>query len=138
MIEEFLEYNPDTGDLIWLKRPSNCVKVGSVARSKTTDGYLAVCVKGKQYKAHRVAWYLHTGQWPNGTIDHINRVKTDNRIENLRDVSSAENSLNKNRGASGELYITKYKDKWQVRGKHGVSFGYCSTVEEAKKLKESI
>lgn len=132
MVEEYLSYNKDTGELTWIKRPALCVKVGSVASAKTSDGYYAVCVKGKQYKAHRVCWFLHYGEWPSGDIDHINRNKLDNRIDNLRVVTAAENQLNTDRGASGELYITKYKDRWQVRGFGGKSLGYADTIEEAK------
>ena len=47
------------------------------------DGYLILKIKGKQFKAHRIAWLLNYGEFPKGEIDHINRCRTDNRIENL-------------------------------------------------------
>lgn len=55
--------------------------------SKDKDGYLILKVKGKRLKAHRVAWLLNYGEFPEGEIDHINRDRTDNRIENLRIAS---------------------------------------------------
>lgn len=51
------------------------------------DGYLIVKVKGKQFKAHRIVWLLHHGVLPNGELDHKNRNRSDNRIENLREAT---------------------------------------------------
>lgn len=50
------------------------------------DGYLIIKVKRKQFKAHRIVWLLNYGEFPNGELDHINRDRTDNRIENLREA----------------------------------------------------
>lgn len=58
------------------------------------DGYVIIKVKGKQFKAHRIVWLLNHGKFPIGVIDHINRCRTDNRIENLRDVSQSINNKN--------------------------------------------
>jgi uncharacterized protein (DUF433 family) len=55
-------------------------------------GYISVYYKGLNLKAHRIAWVLHYGGWPDNVIDHINGVKTDNRIENLRDVPQSVNA----------------------------------------------
>ena len=48
------------------------------------DGYLIIKVKGKQIKAHRLVWFLCKGSFPKQELDHINRIRDDNRIENLR------------------------------------------------------
>lgn len=136
MLQDYLEYDEVTGELTWIKRPAMCIRVGSKATSKTSDGYYGVCLKGKQYKAHRVCWFLYYGDWPEGQIDHINKDKLDNRITNLRAVTHAENQKNKNRGASGELYITKYRDHWQVRGFKGEYLCYADTLEEAIEKRE--
>jgi len=58
-------------------------------------GYLKFKVGQKIIKAHCIAWALHYGEWPKQEIDHINRVKNDNRIVNLRDVSHTENMRNR-------------------------------------------
>jgi hypothetical protein len=47
------------------------------------------------FRAHRAIWALHFGDWPQQTLDHINRDRADNRIENLRDVSHQENQRNR-------------------------------------------
>lgn len=77
------------------------------------DGYLILKVKGKQFKAHRIAWFLYYGCLPNMEIDHINRVRTDNRKCNLRESSREENisnrelKINPNTGCIG-IYIDKF------------------------------
>jgi hypothetical protein len=91
----------------WLPRPRsmfcddisfkswNAKHVGKkVFTSRDDDGYLRVRLFGRSYPAHRVIWALHYGKWPEGQIDHINGDPADNRIENLRDVSHAENGRN--------------------------------------------
>jgi len=62
--------------------------------SKDRDGYVLNFIKGKVYREHRLIWLYVYGEMPNGMLDHINRIKTDNRIENLRVVSCSENRQN--------------------------------------------
>ena len=54
------------------------------------DGYLIIKVKGKQFKAHRIVWLLNKGNFPKNELDHKNRNRTDNRIENLRESNRKE------------------------------------------------
>lgn len=97
---KYLEYFPDTG-FIKFKIPSsrNKIKPGEVAGRVHSKGYIhiSIFVLGREVevKAHRLAWLMHFGAWPEAEIDHINHVKYDNRIENLRAVSGAENQRNK-------------------------------------------
>jgi len=79
-------------------------------------GYIVIKIKGRVYFAHRLAWLYIYGEWPSEIIDHINRERDDNRICNLRDVSSSQNNLNrtldpKGRGASGRKGVTVLKRK---------------------------
>lgn len=66
------------------------IQLGSV----TAAGYVKITIKGKQYQAHRLAWLYVYGKWPDNSIDHINGVRHDNRIANLRDVTDRVNSEN--------------------------------------------
>ena len=86
---ELFRYDPETG--ILYRRHATCEKVG---RAKS-NGYLVVHAYGKNRQAHRVIWLMVHGKWPEGEIDHINGVRTDNRLENLRDVSHTLNSRNR-------------------------------------------
>ena len=76
------------------------------------DGYLIIKVKKHQFKAHRIDWLLNYGSFPDGELDHINRIRTDNRIENLR----VADRLTQNRNTSGKVnkdtgVVGIYKDK---------------------------
>lgn len=98
-LREILRYNPETGGLTWaVDRGSNFnkMKAGSIAGSVKSHGYVAIKINGQLYKAHRLAWYLGTGVWPDPAleVDHINQVKGDNRLCNLRLVTRSENQKN--------------------------------------------
>lgn len=78
------------------------------------DGYLIIKVKSKQFKAHRIAWLLNYGHFPKSELDHINRNKLDNRIENLRESNRSEQNRNKDRKPNKEtgqigIYIDRTK-----------------------------
>lgn len=87
-LKEKLNYDSSTGVFVWIK--ANKV-AGSI---HTKNGHIKICLKGKFYQAHRLAWLYMTGYWPNGQIDHINGQKNDNSFANLRDVSLSENLQN--------------------------------------------
>jgi hypothetical protein len=84
---ELLDYDPGTGVLTW--------KASGKAASAVpgSRGYLTIRLRGKLRKQHRVAWLLTHGEWP-GDIDHINGVKADNRLCNLREVTKSQNARN--------------------------------------------
>lgn len=85
-LRKSFSYNPDTGCLIR-------VSTGKQAGSITKTGYMRTWLGPTKYKMHRVAWAIYHGEWPD-QIDHINGDRADNRIDNLRNVSKRENSLN--------------------------------------------
>jgi hypothetical protein len=139
-INEYLQYDPETGVIIWIKPTSTKIKNGQVAGSKDAYGYLVIHVQGKNYKAHRLAWYLHYGKWPTNQIDHINGIRADNKISNLRNVTNQQNQLNrKGHRDKTYKYYTFHKrfNKWQVRAtinnrrKH---FGYFETEKKARQF----
>lgn len=89
-----LRLDAETGLLWWRYRTGARCDITKPAGTKSKEGYLVVQVFGKPHKAHRIVWLLYTGEWPKQEIDHINRVKSDNRPINLRDVSKGMNQLN--------------------------------------------
>lgn len=89
-----LAYDPNTGLLTRLKAHCNRIKSGDEAGSVNGNQYKTVSLFNRRYQAHRLAWFHFYGTWPIGQIDHIDRNRTNNRINNLRDVGSVENSHN--------------------------------------------
>lgn len=71
------------------------MRPGDRAGTVGPKGYIRIKFEGRFYRAHRVAWLLHFGVWPTQQIDHRNGVRTDNRIDNLRDVPPRMNSQNR-------------------------------------------
>lgn len=115
-------YDPATGLIYWLPRLSarwNSRHAGKLAFHQMDKGYFGGRLGGRNYKAHRIAWALHYGEWPSRDLDHINGVRSDNRIENLRIVTPAENAKNlrpnsKNKsGMNGVSWSTRIA-KWQA------------------------
>lgn len=109
------------------------------------DGYLILKIKGKQFKAHRVVWLLNYGYFPKDELDHINRNRTDNRVENLRVCSRAENNRNKNEKINKDTgYQGVYIDKSTKGLKAVYSFKLNGktyrfrTLNEAVKMKEAL
>ena len=94
-VSKIFNYNPETGVLTWAVTRANNATKGSIAGSIDGHGYRQIRINKKSYKAHRIAWLLHYKEFPKNEIDHINRIKDDNRILNLRDVTKTENMRNR-------------------------------------------
>lgn len=121
---DYLKYDPDTGVITWKKYRNNRHKAKKIAGSPHIRGYLVIGFKGKVYYAQRLAWLLHYGEWPSNQIDHINGIRNDNRIANLRLVSARGNSSNKKIHREGKLVGASYEKKLNR---------YCSVIEINKK-----
>lgn len=142
-LRELLDYDPLSGNLTWKLRTSNRVKVGDVAGALLLTGYLSISIDGNLHRAHRLVWLWMYGVWPDADLDHINGIRTDNRISNLRDVcrSTNQQNLRKARGErthSGMLGVyksDKARKKWRSsiktngKDKH---LGYFLTKEDAQ------
>lgn len=102
---DHLSYNPETGEFRWKMNRGRAAKAGEIAGFIHTSGYRRIGVCGALVYAHRLAWLMHYGSDPLYEIDHINRNRDDNRIINLRDVTSLENNQNQSR--SGRLPRTR-------------------------------
>ena len=90
-LRALMHYNPETGEFSRRMHLSNRSRASSVVGNKHSSGYIIICVDGSPRRAHRLAWLYVYGEWPKEQIDHINGIRDDNRIANLRDISHIEN-----------------------------------------------
>lgn len=93
-LRSILHYDSLTGVFTRIKPIGVRHATGAVAGSAHNAGYINIGVGGKKYLAHRLAWLYVYGEWPKHHIDHINRNRSDNRICNLRDVTTQQNLSN--------------------------------------------
>jgi hypothetical protein len=140
VLREHFNYNPETGEVTWAKCCSNAAPIGKAVRSITSAGYISVSINKKCYQLHRVIWKLYYGEEPHGkVIDHINRNKTDNRINNLRLVTWGVNCLNRKlqcNNKSGAVGVYKDVDeKYQVEYRNKY-IGRFNTFEEAVEARQ--
>lgn len=114
-LKELFSYNEKTGIFTRLVSIGRRGKVGNIAGSKNWDGYLLICIDNKNYAAHRLAWMYTYGSFPKIT-DHINGIRDDNRISNLREVTMRENLQNRKKQerqySSLPTGVTVVKWKW--------------------------
>jgi hypothetical protein len=138
-LRQVLHYDGSTGVFTRLTAPQPRFPVGSVAGTNHSRGYWVVTVDGRIYKAHRLAWLYAHGNWPDGEIDHINLVKTDNRLSNLRVVTRSENTSNRSRARVdnklGLLGVSQVGNRYIARIAIGGSqryLGIFKTPDQAK------
>ncbi len=138
-LRQLLDYNPDTGELVWKPRPIenwqdlakgrtwNTRYSGKPALNAPLQGrYFHGRIFDTGYRAHRVCWALHYGEWPND-IDHIDHNGFNNRITNLRSVTTAENLQNQSmqkRNTSGCCGV-----HWATRDKRWIAAIKANGVE---------
>ena len=136
-LTKILSYDPATGNFTWLIRP-RARQCAEVAGTLDNYGYRHICIKGKHYKAHKLAWFHFYKQWPDSVhMDHINGNRDDNRIENLRCVSRKQNLWNqriRKNTVSGYKWVSRDKKKWCMRIMRSgtlIRAGSYNTPEEA-------
>ena len=110
-IKTQFKYNKKTGELE-RRKVSTHAKVGWIDGS----GHLVTEIFGKPFYVHRLIFLYHHGYIP-AQIDHINRVKTDNRIENLRECTHSQNILNRKKMAHNASYSSIYRGVSWEKGK---------------------
>jgi hypothetical protein len=122
--QQLFDYSPDTGEIRW-KRGRHCAG-GRVAGTRWENGYIRIRIDGKYQYAHRIAWAITHGYWPE-MLDHANGNKEDNRLDNLRECSKPQNSANSRspkpqhssqyRGVSWHKQRQKWCARLTARGK---------------------
>lgn len=119
-VKEYFNYDPLSGNITRVKRLlMDKVSKEACNQKIGNTGYLIIKFQRKKYLAHRLAWYLYCGYWPT-IVDHINGIKLDNKIQNLREVTKRENCNNKEHNRLGRLagcYFHKSKKRWIARYK---------------------
>jgi hypothetical protein len=139
-LKEKLHYNPDTGIFIW-KVSIGKVKPDQVAGFIGKNGYRIIRVNSKNYISHRLAWLYVYGKFPS-VIDHINCIRNDNRLCNLRECTNQQNQWNQKNYSTntskvkGVSWNTKLQ-KWKVgiRTEIGrIHLGYFKSLDDAKSV----
>ena len=158
VLRQLLRYDPGTGKLFWRERG---VEWFSASASRTAehacanwnaryahkealsaqwaDSYPEGCVLGYSLKSHRVVWAIVHGEWPSQHIDHIDGDRSNNRIDNLRDVTHATNHRNVRKksnntsGFTGVSWSSK-ANKWRAHIKvdfRQINLGHFCRIEDA-------
>ena len=138
-IKNYLDYNELTGELCWIGKPAKQTIIGSKAGALISTGYIQIGFKNSNYQAHRIAWFLKTGEQPPNEIDHIDEVKHNNKWVNLRKTNPSQNQCNVGKytnNTSGFKGVTKQTntDKWKAQigiNNKVMHLGLFSTPEEA-------
>jgi len=137
-LKTLLHYDPPTGVFRWRHEPKRGMQPWDVAGS-VERGYVRIQAGGKLHRAHRLAWLYVHGEWPSSELDHINRNRADNRIENLRLADRSLNMQNIGKKASNSsgyvgVSMSKWAKRWQAQIKtngKNVHLGYYDTPELA-------
>jgi len=131
LLHELLAYR--NGELTWKVRRSNGVQVGDSAGCLNHDGRIYVKVHGNRYSRHRLVWVMHYGNIPKGiTIDHIDRDKSNDRIENLRLATDSQNKHNVDaRGYCWHKPMGKWRAKITDQGET-IHLGYFDCQIDAR------
>lgn len=144
-LKSALHFDPQTGIFTWKKQLSSTCIIGHEAGYINSCGYRDISINGVSYKAHRLAWLITYGTWPD-LIDHIDTNKSNNAIKNLRKATTSENSRNqsiKRRNSSGVpcVYWHSTRNRWVVKvTREGREYygGVFTNFDDAKLASEKL
>jgi hypothetical protein len=94
-LHDVLDYDSKTGEFRWRKRMSRSTRIGDIAGTLDRDGYRKIALRGRQYRAHQLAWLYMTGKWCPAVIDHRDGNPANNRWSNLRRATVSQNNANR-------------------------------------------
>lgn len=133
-----LDYDINTGIFTW-KETRGRIPKGSIAGCLEDDGYVTIRINRKIYKAHRLAWFYCFKDWPVLDIDHINRVRSDNSLDNLRELSRADNNRNSlARNTTNTKNVYKNGSNYMARISFNGIDNYLGTFKTIDLADESI
>ena len=139
LVKSLFDYDSSTGIFKRKVTVATNAKAGQILNTKGSGGYLQVKINRTPIKVHRLAWLYVYGEFPTDTIDHINRKRDDNRIENLRVCKIAENLQNKSfyaNNTSGYKGVVVKANKFAAQitaCKKVKHLGYFFNAEDAHK-----
>ena len=144
LLRSLVYYDPEAGVFYSLSDRNGGIKAGQSLGSENGKGYIDFNLCGRSYRSHRLAWLYVYGVWPKDQIDHINRDRADNRIDNLREASNKENQQNASlskRNSSGYKGVTWYKrhQKWTASirvSRKLLHLGYFKRINDAVAARE--
>lgn len=143
ILKEYLRYDPTDGKFFWRKKVNATTLLGIAGNTNRSTGYVSICLFGVSYRAHRLAFFYMTGEWPEDQVDHINHTRSDNRWENLRCVNREANNRNAKRNrknTSGRVGVTwdKRAKKWKAKigSKNRECLGSFDSFEKAVEARE--
>ena len=110
-LKEMMNYDKNTGIFTWIKKPCRNIPIGKVAGYKKDTGYVSIDIDKGTYPAHHLAWLYEYGIMPPEQIDHWDRVRNNNAIENLSLTSNQKNQMNKSKRRGREDFNGVYWNK---------------------------
>lgn len=136
-LKELLHYDRFTGIWTWLV-DRGPVHAGEVAGTENDDGYIQIRIDRKLYMAHVLAWFYSFEQWPPNEVDHADRVKSHNWLNNLRQATHVQNLGNSGKrpnNTSGFKGVYRDGHRWRAEIAH-IKLGRFDTPEEASAVYE--
>lgn len=143
-IKDYLSYDPETGIFMWIKRRNGINNINIPLTCKNASGYIMIKYNYNQYFAHRLAWWWIHGEFPKVQLDHINGIRYDNRLINLRQATIRQNARNRPRARRNHepcIYFRKDRSKrcpWTVSVRNNgilIHVGQFKTKEQAIKAR---
>lgn len=137
-LHEVLNYDPATGVFTWAVNKGRRTRAGQQAGTNTTHGYVKICIDGRRYYAHRLAWFYVHGQWPARLIDHRHTSAAGDHLDNLREATPSQNQANRGiqtnntSGAKGVTFVPSRR-KWVAHimiDRRYKFLGYFNSVKE--------